>query len=1007
MGIQDFFKKIIADDSAASRFRLAVDSEGLNFVMDAGDFEACAKGSGSGWMLHQYVYLKMLEEQGLAETIGNGFVIPSEHAVRLEPDAWQLLELPLKFNGSFKVRVRGETRKSAFSVEITPVRENGQEEPVYSLKGPCLHFTTTDRHMLSAAEYSAFFVLHRHSEQQTSNNIEEINLKLIHELQKAKSEGMKIDLAHFNNLDVFQPEKVGVSITQLPDGSGVLTPSFTSGATPDAIHNRLGQISPDAEIASLRVGDQIILLDDERLKATHEIIANRRIPAAQFETFLKTPSAFLDASLVDLDTGFSVRVKGATKFVYLPVGETDASGIKWFNDHGDVLAPTSLPRLIETHEELNDFEAVFKEAVANGNEELTFAEQCIDVSNPEEVKQAISATREKLDNPTLEDDSEIDKGTEVPEGPSTVLLEEVEEGIADIVEIAKSLTYKEPISLDGLKRAPFPHQEVGIRWLLGLMIEAHIEDHSSLTRIQGGLLADDMGLGKTYMSLVALSEYYSYLSARGETKKPVLMVAPLSLLENWEEEVDKTFIKSPFKDIVLLQSGRDLKSYRLKGAKAETKQRVGDDDLLSEDAIRYSLKVGEPYGIERLDMPGRLVLTTYQTLRDYQFSMCLIDWGVVVFDEAQNIKSPNTLQTRAAKGLKADFKLLATGTPVENSLADFWCIMDTAQPGLLGSWDTFRNAYIKPIRNADAKSEEAARLSVGQRLRNNVGAFMLRRLKEDQLTDMPKKNVYSGVPGAELSKWVYQAELRSQMNGKQLGAYDSVISGFKAAMDAGEGGQGAALTALHRLREISLHPDLSNEMALMTSNANQAKEMLFASSKLQKLLELLNQIRSRGEKVIIFLMTKKVQRLLKIWLEQIYGIPVNIINGDTKAVASDNKKDTATRKSIIERFEAQPGFGILIMSPIAAGVGLTIVGANNVIHLERHWNPAKEAQATDRVYRIGQTKDVNIYLPALHHPNLTSFDVNLDALLRRKTNLKDAVVTPQAVTEDEMVSVFG
>jgi len=94
------------------------------------------------------------------------------------------------------------------------------------------------------------------------------------------------------------------------------------------------------------------------------------------------------------------------------------------------------------------------------------------------------------------------------------------------------------------------------------------------------------------------------------------------------------------------------------------------------------------------------------------------------------------------------------------------------------------------------------------------------------------------------------------------------------------------------------------------------------------------------------------------------------------------------------------------MSPIAAGVGLTIVEANNVIHLERHWNPAKEAQATDRVYRIGQKKNVNIYLPALHHPNQLSFDVNLDKLLQKKMNLKDAVVTPQVVSQEEMESVL-
>jgi len=109
---------------------------------------------------------------------------------------------------------------------------------------------------------------------------------------------------------------------------------------------------------------------------------------------------------------------------------------------------------------------------------------------------------------------------------------------------------------------------------------------------------------------------------------------------------------------------------------------------------------------------------------------------------------------------------------------------------------------------------------------------------------------------------------------------------------------------------------------------------------------------------------------------------------------------------LIEQFEAQSGFGIIIMSPIAAGVGLTVVGANNVIHLERHWNPAKEAQATDRVYRIGQKKDVSIYIPILLHPKHTSFDLNLNALLQNKIDLKDAVVTPQVVSAGDMQDVF-
>lgn len=123
--------------------------------------------------------------------------------------------------------------------------------------------------------------------------------------------------------------------------------------------------------------------------------------------------------------------------------------------------------------------------------------------------------------------------------------------------------------------------------------------------------------------------------------------------------------------------------------------------------------------------------------------------------------------------------------------------------------------------------------------------------------------------------------------------------------------------------------------------------------------------------------------------------PLHVINGDAKAIVK--RKGALSRKSMITDFEAKEGFNVIIMSPVAAGVGLTVVGANHVIHFERHWNPAKEAQATDRVYRIGQKKDVNIYVPILHHPEFESFDVNLHRLLSQKSMLKDAVVTPGEV----------
>ncbi len=191
--------------------------------------------------------------------------------------------------------------------------------------------------------------------------------------------------------------------------------------------------------------------------------------------------------------------------------------------------------------------------------------------------------------------------------------------------------------------------------MLKLLESALQGDHEDLYRLQGSLLADDMGLGKTYMSLVAVGEYLASQRAADKPQKPVLVVAPLSLLENWEDEVGKMFTSIPFRDVVVLQSGRSLNEFRIKGAERESVQlasMIDDSGMMDEQSIRYALAVGPEAGVHRLDMDRRLVLTTYQTLRDYQFSLCRIDWGMVIFDEAQNIKNPNALQTRAAKGLK-------------------------------------------------------------------------------------------------------------------------------------------------------------------------------------------------------------------------------------------------------------------------------------------------------------------------------------------------------------------
>ena len=408
-----------------------------------------------------------------------------------------------------------------------------------------------------------------------------------------------------------------------------------------------------------------------------------------------------------------------------------------------------------------------------------------------------------------------DENVDIDDGPIVIDIalndDELDSPSKLVEEALNDVLYSEELDWSNHKRTPFPHQLVGVKWILGLEEMARQKE-----LVNGALLADDMGLGKTFMSLSATDHYYRLCEEAGETCRPTLIVAPLSLLENWKDEVAETFNESPFRDIVILQSDGDLNRFR--DGSTETKASNIDEDSFEP---RYSLKFGEKYGPDRLDLPRRLVITTYQTLRDYQFSLSQIDWGLAVFDEAQNIKNPNALQTRAAKGLKAKFKLLATGTPVENSLADFWCLMDTACPGYLDSYQTFRQTYITPILQAAGDEIDNVRATLGRQLREKVGALMLRRVKEDNLEGLPQKHMLVGI---ESSDWQYEPKLHAIMTAYQQKVYEGSI---EAQL---EDENSHVLTTLMRLRDSSLHPRLADGGRLDAPTSKREIKTLFDES---------------------------------------------------------------------------------------------------------------------------------------------------------------------------------
>lgn len=964
------------------------DSEGINFIFTKKQESQVRSGGASDLLIHQHIALRMLVEQGQAEELPNGVLVPSDVVVQLDENTRLLLALPDRWSGVLNANIKGKTGSSSFQVDLTAADVGSGFTHGFLVEGPVIRFSERKCYLLSPAHLLIFEAYERHAH---SEKREYDDLSLILSLQKAQKLGASIALGHFEKLNIRAPASITVEAELDEQGRLVLTPQMGQAASHERIQRVLGQLMVE-HATSLRVDDEIIIFDEEKLAAVREILRNRVISKDKVGAFLKNPTAFIDASFVDLDLGFSARVKGATRFRHAYFGETDESGIDWFGKKflpAEVLAPTKLADVILDREQLDDFREKLTNAAETGAQEVEFGGRVFDISD----LNLVNSILEKLERKLIEGDITAENGEIAPtvKADSAGGKEETELTVVDIdlndvdletpsdslnKTINDVLIAEAALDWSTFKREPLPHQVFGVRWILGLAL--------SRDGRGGGLLADDMGLGKTFMSLAAMDHLYKSYRERKLTEKPCLVVAPLSLLQNWKDEVSQTFKKSPFNDIIILQSDGQLSEFRVGGVETKN-QNIIEDKIAS---IRYSLKVGSGFAQERLDLPKRLVITSYQTLRDYQFSLCSIDWGIAVFDEAQNIKNPNALQTRAAKGIKADFRLIATGTPVENSLADFWCLMDTACPGLLGSYQAFRSAYITPILRAAGDEVERVRGVVGRKLRESAGFWMLRRVKEDNLEGLPDKSVFVGMKD---EVWAYCPALHSTLENSQLDSYNKIL------MHPSSSDSNVALAALQKLRDVSLHPQLvfGEELDIPGQLADLVN-LTCESGKIRSLLPVLDKIRARGEKCIIFVINKKLQAFLSLALAKIYSLPpISVINGDAKAVAK--RATSPTRQSMIRAFEDRDGFNVIIMSPIAAGVGLTVVGANNVIHLERHWNPAKEAQATDRVYRIGQNRKVNVFIPLIHHPEYQSFDVNLHQLLSRKGRLKDAVVTPEQV----------
>lgn len=484
------------------------------------------------------------------------------------------------------------------------------------------------------------------------------------------------------------------------------------------------------------------------------------------------------------------------------------------------------------------------------------------------------------------------------------------------------------------------HQEYGIAWLQNLYQYAP-------TQVSGCLLADDMGLGKTLQLLCFIGEYLETT----EDKKPALVVAPVSLLENWEAEINR-FFSAKFGKVLSLY-GDNLKQRKIPKhlISSQLRNDYGITNLLEENWLGGA----------------DIVLTTYETMRDLEFSLGRVDWSIMICDEAQKIKVPTAMVTKAAKAQKADFKIACTGTPVENSLVDLWCLFDFIQENLMGSLSEFNKEYRRPIEKKDDEDN-----AIIDELRQLIEPQVLRRMKHD-VAELPAKHEINDCKNIEISTL-------------QRTLYKQVSNDYRSLSEQGH--KGVMLKALHDMRMICAHPLNFQEKATIKD-----------SPKAEWLINTLETIKQKNEKVIIFTEFRAIQVFLKRLLLERFGLNVTTVNGDSNT----NSRVGLTRQGIIDKFQEVNGFNVIILSTVAVGFGVNIQKANHVIHYTRSWNPAKEDQATDRAYRIGQDKEVYVYYPSIAATDFETFEIKLDKLLSSKRSLADDMLKPNVELTQELI----
>lgn len=895
--------------------------------------------------------LEEMYVQNNAELGENGTILVSHEAISfLSQEDRDILLLPRIFPHKITVKSIGAVATKTFRYQIYYTDVSGK-----SFVNPVVigAYIKIDQDLEYTFNHGQYYISNQAKEcnlKSKALSLSELRFYNLKNLAAIKEAAFEINAemdANTARTKVIIPKKLGIAPKFEANGDLSIEPILL---------DRDGKISKDfrqrfnarAFVNNLYSGlEGYYVIEDDVFEGLSEIKQHKKIKADEVQNFLDNPEAVFSAEVFDFaQNEYSDRVVELGDYRYRNEANSNKV-VSWLPEEGVSYNPLENKNNsvedsgIVNEENVAQIKNLINEAQRNNETVITYEnkEYPISISLLADVNRYLHVNATNKKNHKKERKSE----------EQILLIKDNFEDLSYAKEVSQrqeevfcseyiETSLKKEISL-------YPHQIKGLRWLLADCYAG---------RYGGALLSDDMGLGKTIQTLCFLAICKKQL--KEVVSGACLIVAPVSLLKNWKDECEH-FIRKDIFDTIEIIDKNSIHKYKKAG--------ITDFSCISQDT---------------------LVLINYETLRANQLALGKIDWGVMVLDEAQTIKNPFARVSLAVKAMKYKFGLALTGTPIENTWVDLWSIMDFVAPGYhLGTLAEFKKKYVNELKRCDKDEDQIIHL--GQKLNEELQPLFLRRLKTElvtsgQLTGLPQKHIY---------------KLEENMPEEQLVAYKSVLSSFSKEKAT----KGSILQAIFRLRDISLLPNIASidERAI---DGNNIIQIINSSARLKVVFRKLTSIQQAGEKALIFLESKKMQRMLRRMISLQYGISVEIpINGDM---------DGFKRKKIVDSFNAYNGFNVLILSPIAAGVGLNISSANHVFHLSRHWNPAKEDQATDRAYRIGQKKDVEVYIPIAKHPDFGvdgAFDQKLDQLLDYKRRLSAGALFPVGDSEQDGIELFG